>query len=78
MAPQAIFFGSIVENVISYVESWSCVTSTSSLSWVVTGLLVKNFLSLSFFVQNLLKSEFSGIDPPTPGEGRGGGGSEQG
>ena len=31
-------------------------------------------LSLSFFVQNLLKSEFSGIDPPTPGEGRGGGG----
>ena len=29
-------------------------------------------LSLSFFVQNLLKSEFSGIDPPTPGEGRGG------
>ena len=31
-------------------------------------------LSLSFFIQNLLKSEFSGIDPPTPGEGRGGGG----
>ena len=29
-------------------------------------------LSLSFFVQNLLKSEFSGIDPPTPRGGRGG------
>ena len=54
MAPQAIFFGSIVENVISYVESWSCVTSTSSLSWVVTGLLVKNVLSLSW----AFKSEF--------------------